>query len=490
MAEELAETFPEPVPVDDENDAKGKKPKKKFDRSIVEGPLSRAVWKIAWPTMLTNMIAGLQGMVDHVLVGNLVGYKANAAIGISFQIFLVVIVFISSLFTGMSVLVARFAGAHDVEKVNRTVYQAFLTAIFIAVGIMAPVGYFAAPYLLDFVSSDAGVKAEALPFLRITFVFSIGLLIFFMTSGALRSAGDAKTPMMLGIAMTVLNLLLNIVFISGLGPIPAFGTAGAAIGTSIATGIVGVFAIYKMWSGAWVVGFPRGQGWAPDWKVIRNLFKFGLPTGIQGIAMNVGGVLMLYFIGSLAQSAAAQAAFAVSYGQLFSLVTWTSVGLMGAAAAVAGQNLGAGHPDRATAAVNTAAKFGLIGSAFLGLFYFFFPMQLLAIFGMTDPDAVALGVQLLRVLAFSGLFISVALTYTGGLQGTGDTKSPLYISIISQVVIPLGICFAVKQFMTLEPMHIWLAIFAGHITRCVLSLVRFSQGNWRGIKVDIETTAA
>src|SRR5688500_14579067 len=97
----------------------------RFDRSIVEGPLSRAVWKIAWPTMLTNMIAGMQGMVDHVLVGNLVGYKANAAIGISFQIFLVVIVFISSLFTGMSVLVARFAGQHNEEKVNRTVYQAF-----------------------------------------------------------------------------------------------------------------------------------------------------------------------------------------------------------------------------------------------------------------------------------------------------------------------------------------------------------------------------
>ena len=174
---------------------------------------------------------------------------------------------------------------------------------------------------------------------------------------------------------------------------------------------------------------------------------------------------------------------------LFSLVTWTSVGLMGAAAAVAGQNLGAGHPDRANAAVNTAARFGLLGSAFLGIFYFFFPMQLLAIFGMTDPDAVALGVQLLRILAFSGLFISVALTYTGGLQGTGDTKSPLYISIISQVVIPLGICIAVKQFVTLEPIHIWLAILTGHITRCVLSLIRFNQGNWRGISVDIESTA-
>jgi putative MATE family efflux protein len=462
----------------------------RFDRSIDEGPLSRAVWKIAWPTMLTNMIAGLQGMVDHVLVGNLVGYKANAAIGISFQIFLVVIVFISSLFTGMSILVARFAGAHDEAKVNRTVYQAFLTAVFIAVGIMAPIGYFAAPYLLDFVSSDAGVKAEALPFLRMTFVFSFGLLIYFMTSGALRSAGDAKTPMVLGIVMTVLNLIFNIVFIRGLGPIPAFGTAGAAIGTSIATGLVGSYAIFKMWSGGWVVGFPRGQGWAPDWKVIRLLFKFGLPTGIQGIAMNVGGVLMLSFIGSLAQSAAAQGAFAVGYTQLFSLITWTSVGLMGAAAAVAGQNLGAGHPDRAYAAVNTAARFGLAGSAFIGVFFFFFPQQLLAIFGMTDPDAVAIGVQLLHVLSVSGLFISVALTYTGGLQGTGDTKSPLYISIISQVIIPLGICFVIKQMGTLEPLHIWLAILAGHSVRCILSVVRFLQGKWREISVDIETTAA
>ncbi len=477
---EPGEVAAEPVP----------QKKSRFDRSIVEGPLSSAVWKIAWPTMLTNMIAGMQGIVDHVLVGNLVGFKANAAIGISFQIFLVVIVFISSLFTGMSVLVARFAGAHNEEKVNRTVYQAFLTAVFIAVGIMAPIGYFVSPYLLDFVSSDADVKAEALPFLRITFAFSLGLMIYFMTSGALRSAGDAKTPMLLGIAMTILNLVLNIVFISGFGPIPAFGTAGAAIGTSIATGIVGAYAIYKMWSGGWVVSFPRGQGWGPDWKVIRSLFKFGLPTGIQGIAMNVGGVLMLSFIGGLAQSAAAQAAFAVAYTQLFSLITWTSVGLMGAAAAVAGQNLGAKQPDRAFAAVNTAARFGLLGSAFLGIFFFFFPQQLLALFGMTDPEVVRVGVQLLRILAFSGLFISVALTYTGGLQGTGDTKSPLYISIISQVVIPLGVCFVIKELSTLEPIHIWLAIFAGHIVRCLLSVLRFLQGKWRTIEVDIEHTAA
>jgi len=457
-----------------------------YDRSIVEGPLQPAVWKIAWPTMLTNVVGGLQGIIDHVLVGHLVGFTGNAAIGVSWQIILVVIVFISSLFSGMSVLVSRFAGAGDHDKVDRTVYQAFLTATFLSFGVMAPLGYVASPWLLDFVNAAPAVEAEALPFLRIMFVFIGGMMMFFMLGAALRSAGDARTPMILGIAMTVLNLTFNVILIRGLGPIPQFGTKGSAMGTAMASGLVAVYSLWKLWSGAWVVRFPRGHGYGPDWRIIRSLFRFGLPTGIQGIAMNVGGVFMLAFIGSLPQSAAAQAAFAISYTQLFSLITWTSVGLMGAAAAVAGQNLGAGRPDRADAAVHVAARFGFAGAAVIGFFFLIFPRQLLAIFGMTDPAVVEIGVPLLRVLSFSGLLIAVALTYTGGLQGTGDTKSPLYISVVSQIVVPLGICFVIQRIATLDPIDIWIAILIGHATRCVLSVLRFNQGQWRHIAVDLE----
>src|SRR6187200_1604541 len=305
-------------------------PRRAYDRSIVEGPLGRAVWKIAWPTMVTNVIGGLQGIVDHVLVGHLVGYQGNAAIGVSWQIMLVVIVFIGSLFTGMSVLVARFAGAGDSDKVDRVVYQAFLTAIFLSLAVLAPIGYFASPWLLDLVNAAPAVKSEALPFLRVMFLFSSGMLVFFMLGGALRSAGDARTPMILGIVMTITNLVLNIILIRGLGPIPAFGTMGSAMGTCIASGSVSLYALWKLWRGGWVVSFPRGGSYAPDWGVIKKLFKFGLPAGIQGIAMNIGGVLLLSFIGSLAQSAAAQAAYAICYTELFALITWTSTGLMGA----------------------------------------------------------------------------------------------------------------------------------------------------------------
>src|SRR5918992_6300620 len=147
----MAQTKTAPAP------ASTKPTKRRYDRSIVEGPLRPAVWKIAWPTMLTNIVGGLQGIVDHVLVGNLVGFTANAAIGVAWQIFLVVIVFISSLFTGMSVLVARFAGAGDADKVDRTVYQAFLTTIFLSLVVLAPVGYFASPSLLDLVNATPEV---------------------------------------------------------------------------------------------------------------------------------------------------------------------------------------------------------------------------------------------------------------------------------------------------------------------------------------------
>jgi putative MATE family efflux protein len=452
---------------------------RKFDRSIIEGPIGPAVFKLAWPTMLQNIIAGLQGIIDHAMVGHYVGYTANAAIGVSWQIILVVIVFISSVFTGMAVLVARFAGANQPDKVNKVVYQAFLTAAGCSV-VMAIVGYVAAPHLLGLVNAAPDVRAEALPFLRAMFMGMFGLMMFFMLSGAFRAAGDAQTPLRLGVAMTIMTIVFNIVLI------PAYGTIGAAFGTIGSSTITAAYGIWRLTRPDAVIHFEPGMSKAPDFTIIRSLFRFGLPTGVQGIAMNIGGVLMLRFIGSLEQSAEAQAAYAVGYTELFSLITWSSVGLMGASATIAGQNLGAGNPDRALAGVRVASLMGLAVAATVGLLFVAIPNQLMAVFGMTDPTVLALGRQLLGYLSVSGLFITVALSYTGGLQGTGDTRSPLYISIVSQVIVPLGLCTIFEASGQLEPGDIWLAIVVGHFTRASLSFLRFRQQKWRGIAVDIE----
>ncbi len=456
-----------------------------FDRTITEGPISSAVWRIAWPTLLQNLFAGLQGLVDHMMVGHFVGYQANAAIGVSWQIFIVVVVFISSLYSGMGVLVARFAGAGDADKVNRVIYQVFLTSTAIGLFIFAPLGYLLAPGLLDLVHAAPEVQSEALPYLRIMFVFSLGLMHFFMFGGALRAAGDARTPMRLGIALTVLNLVLNVILIRGLGPIPAFGTRGAAMGSVIAAGIVAAYALYLTFAGSLVVRFTGFKSWRPNWPIISQVFRFGLPTGFQGIAMNVGGVLMMRYVGSLENSAAAQAAFAVGYTQLFSLITWTSTALLAASATVAGQNLGAEHPDRAAGAPRASAMLGLSIAVPLGLAFLVVPQALLGIFGMEDPVVLALGQQLLAFLSVSGIFLTAALSYTGGLQGTGDTRSPMYISLVSQVILPLGICALIDAARGLQPADIWFAIVLGHFVRCALSIGRFRQGKWRDIEVKI-----
>lgn len=244
--------------------------------------------------------------------------------------------------------------------------------------------------------------------------------------------------------------------------------------------------VWRLFAPGSVIHFHRGMDTRPDFGIIRLLFRFGLPTGVQGIAMNIAGVTLLRFIGSLEHSAAAQAAYAVGYTELFSLITWTSVGLMGASATIAGQNLGAGNPDRARHGVAVASRIGLGVAAVVGTLFLTIPEHLLGVFGMTEPLVTSIGRELLKFLSVSGLFITVALCYTGGLQGTGDTRSPLYISIVSQIGVPLGLCALLEATRGLQPAGIWLAILLGHATRCVLSVLRFRQEKWRAIQVDIE----
>jgi putative MATE family efflux protein len=430
--------------------------------------------------MLQNVIAGLQGIIDQAMVGHFGNFYGNAAIAISWQIILVVIVFISSLFTGMGVLVARFAGANQVDKVNRVVYQAFLSAFGLSV-LLAAIGYMAAPSLVSFVNAEPEVQRQALPFMRVMFMGIFGMMMFFMLGGAFRAAGDPRTPLRLGMAMTVLTIGFNVVLI------PRLGAVGAAFGTISSSTLVSIYGIWLLTRPDSVIHFERGMSRKPDFTIIGSLFRFGLPTGVQGIAMNVGGVLMLRFIGSLEQSAAAQAAYGLCYNQLFALITWTSTGLLGAAATIAGQNLGAGNPDRALHGVHVAARIGFVVAAVMGALFVAIPGLLLTgLFGQKDPEVLALGRQLLLFLSISGFFVSAALAFTGGLQGTGDTRSPLFISIISQVVLPLGFCAAFQATRGLEPSDIWIAIVIGHVTRATLSIARFRQQKWRAIVVDIE----
>ena len=353
------------------------------------------------------------------------------------------------------------------EKVNRTVYQAFLTALVLALGVLAPVGYFLSPTLLDLVNATPAVKAEALPFLRMMFVFSIGMLMFFMLGGALRSAGDARTPLRLGIWMTVLNIAFNVVLIPGYGPMPALGVRGAAIGTVSASLIVSSIGLWMLLRGKLVVHFPASMSKRPDWGIIRSLFRFGLPAGMQGVAMNVAGVLLLRFIGSLPHSAEAQAAYAVGYAELFSLITWTSVGLMGAAAAVAGQNLGAGQPERAMRGVAIAARLGVGVAAIVGALFLLIPEHAARDLRSRRSDRRRARPQLLRYLAVSGLLHHRGADATPADCKARATRAVPSTSRWSHRCSCRSACAGRSRASgRLDAAGVWSAIVLGHFTRC------------------------
>lgn len=458
---------------------------KAFDEALTSGSTWRSVWRLSWQVILLNLVNGAHSLVDHVLVGHYVvseAKAANAAIGVAWQVFLVLVVFIASVFHGMNVLIARYAGRQDRERMSLVAFEAFLAAVYILFFVIAPVGFFLSPRLLNFVNADPDVHAYALPYMRILFTCGTPIFLMFMVTGAFQASGDAKTPLMLGVLTTILNIVISFILITAFG----MGVVGAALGTVIAPLISVIVALVLVFKRKTIIQPPPRFHLIPDFRVMRTVVRIGVPTGIQGVLLNVGGVLLLRFIGSLPSSAAAQAAYTICYSQLFSLVTWTSFGLRAAASTLTGQNLGAGKPERAMSCVHVAALFGLVWAGVLGLMFWFMPERLLWLFDAAQGDVLVFGRALLRVLSFSGLALAAALAYTGGLQGAGETKMPMYIAFLSQIIVLLGVCQGHAMLGTLTPQRIWEAILISHCARLALTYVVFRMGRWTHIKVELE----
>lgn len=457
---------------------------KAFDRDLVSGSITRSVWKLAWPLVMLNLVNGLHGFIDHILVGHFVGYEANAGIGVAWSIFLVIVVFVSSLFHGMSVLVARYAGKRDRTTVSNIAYHTFLAGVIILAAV-APAGYVLAPYLVRVANATPAVAEHALPYMRVLFLFGMPIFLMFMITGAIQASGQPRTPLALGVLATVLNIVLSTVLITGAGPFPKLGVTGAALATCIAPFVSVCIAIALIIRGKLIIQPPARFTLIPDWTILRAVARIGVPTGLQAVLLNLGSVLLLRYIGLLEHSAAAQAAYTICYAQLFSWVAWASWGLRNAASAVMSQNIGAGDMKRGEAGVHVAALFGGIWAIALGSIFLLFPRALLGLFGASEGPVYEFGSVLLRFLAVSGIFLTTSLGYTGGLIGAGETRRPMYIAFFAQFIVLLGLCRVWQLMGILDAHAIWRFILLGHVARMAATYAVFRGGKWRRIRIEI-----
>ncbi|MCC6699684.1 MAG: MATE family efflux transporter [Candidatus Hydrogenedentes bacterium] len=459
---------------------------KPFDEELVSGSIVHSVWKLSWPIVLMNLINGIHGLVDQVLVGHYVAHhEANAAIGVAWNLFLLVVVSLASLFHGMGVLIAQYAGRQDRESIEHVLYHTLLSTFYLVIFVMAPLGYLLSPSLLSLVRATPEVQEYALPYLRIMFLFGAPLSFNFLMGTAMQSSGDPKTPLKLAILSTILNVIISAILITGVGPFPAMGPSGAALGTCLAP-IPGLMIAYILIRrGKLILQLPDKWPLIPDPAVIRSVTRIGIPTGINGVVLNIGGIWLYRFIGTLESGSAAMAAYTVCYAQLFSFVTWASLGLRGASATLMGQNIGAGKTERGKRGVHVAAAMGVSWACAWGLAAWSVPEVFLGIFNLDDPHVVTFGSALLRYLAFSGVFLSAALAFTGGLIGAGDTQKPMWIAIVTQIFVLLGVCQIYAWLGMLTASAIWQAILISHFSRYLLTHIVFRRAKWKPIVLDI-----
>jgi putative MATE family efflux protein len=465
---------------------------KAFDPEIVSGSRLRSVWKLAWPLVLLNLINGIHGFVDHVLIGHFIGSAdnaANAAIGVAWQVFLVVVVFIASIFHGMNVLIARYAGKQDRDTISEVFYSALLASVFCLALVLAPLGYLISPRLLDALNTAPEVHQHALPYLRLLFLCGTPLFLMFLLTGAFHASGDPKTPLKLGVLTTLLNIIISTVLIIGLGPFPALGVLGAGLGTVLAPLASCSIGLYLIFSRRMIIQPPKRMYLLPNMNLLRLMVKIGVPTGIQGVLLNIGGVVLLWYIGTLPDSAAAQAAYTICYAQIFSLVTWTSFGLRAAAGTLMGQNIGAGKAERGKECVLLAAALGSFWAVLVGSLFWTMPGILLGFFNALNEPIYGFGLTLLRFLAVSGITVAITQALTGGLQGAGATRPPMVIAFATQIVALLGCCQIFSSMGMLTATSIWAAIFISHALRLLLTSFVFLSSGWIHTHIELETGA-
>jgi len=460
---------------------------KPFDEELISGSIVRSVWKLSWPIVLMNLINGVPGLVDQVLVGHYVQHhEANAAIGVAWTLFLLVMVSLASLFNGMGVLIAQYAGRRNRDAMAEVFYHTVLCTFYVVIFVVAPIGYWLAPHVLQvlFIANDQPeVKHFALPYLRVMFFFGAPLSFNFLMGTAMQSSGDPRTPLKLVVLSVILNVLFTIVLIAGFGPFPPMGPAGAALGTCLAPIPGLIIAFVLIYQGRLILRLPRRWPLVPDWGVIKAVLRIGIPTAINGVVLNVGAIALIIFIGGLDFASEAMAAYTVCYAQLFSFVTWASLGLRSAAAALVGQNIGAGKSERGKSGVRVAAAMGVVWASAWGVTMWTHPEFFLGIFNLKDPHVVAFGSSLLRYLSFSGVFLAAGLALTGGLIGAGETQKPMWIAIVTQIFILLGVCQVYSLFDRLTADAIWQAILISHFSRYILTHVVFGRARWKPLVI-------
>jgi putative MATE family efflux protein len=440
------------------------------------GSLNRAILLLAVPMVLEMALESLFAVVDIFWVGRL-GANATATVGLTESMLTLVFSVAMGLSLSTTAMVARRIGEKDPEGAAVAGVQAIALGLMVSLAIGVPCFLFA-PNLLHWMGASPEIVATGSGYARICLGGSCAVVLLFLNNAIFRGAGDAAIAMRLLWVSNIINLILDPCLIFGWGPFPRLGVTGAAVATFTGRSIGVAYQFYRLMRGTERFRILRSQV-RLQWDVLLRLIRVSFTGILQFAIAHTSWIGLIRIVSIFGAAALAGYTIAIRIVIFIILPSW---GLSNAAATLVGQNLGAGHPERAEKAVWRTGLYNMIFLGLVGVVFIVIPEPIIRLF-TNDPAVVPLGVACLRIISYGNLGYAYFMVMMQAFNGAGDTITPTIVNFFGFWLfeIPLAYCLALPLHMRSNGVFFSIAI--AESSMAVASAILFKQGRWKKQKI-------
>lgn len=434
---------------------------------MIEGTIWKQLLLFSMPLLLGNLFQQLYNTVDSIIVGNYVGADALAAVNSSNPVINLLVSLFMGISVGAGVVISRSYGSRDHEKLSKAVHTtvafAFVTGL-----LMSVVGILAAPWILEAVGVPEQVMENSILYLQIYFGGILGVMLYNMGSGILRAVGDSKSPLYFLIISSIVNIILDILFVVYFN----MGIAGVAWATLIAQGISAILTMILLIKSTqeYRVTIKKIRF---DMIMLKEIIRVGLPSGLQNAIVSFSNVIVQSNINSFGPMAMAGCG---SYSKIDGFAILPVMSFSMALTTFVGQNMGAQRYDRvkAGARIGTFMSCGITLS--IGTLLMLFAPQVLAIFS-SEPEVIRYGSLMMRTVVPGYFFLAVSHALAGVIRGAGLTKIPMIVMVLCWCFLRMGWIFvAMPMFHNIQ------IVFLGYpitwIASSICMLLYYRKADW------------
>jgi putative MATE family efflux protein len=445
-------------------------------RNLLDMPIRKAVFTLAWPTIIAGILENIATTIDLIMVGKL-GPAEVAAVSQSGMVYWVLCALTVGLSVSAMAVVARSYGSGDREAASQALGQTLMLAVAISV-VVATLTIILAPHILGFFKMEEDVENLAVSYMRVLSLSMAFFSIMSVCSAALRGAGDTRTPMIVGLIANIVHIVLNYLFIFGKFGFPELGSDGAALGTAVSMVVGAGVYLWLHFRSRVIVALQWGDFRWDEYR-IRQAVRLGLPAALEQIVLQFGILWYSKFI--VGYGTLALAGYHVGM-RVLALSFIPDMGFSMAAGAIIGQNLGARRSREAKQAGWVCLGWATFSMCMVGLCFLLFSRQLADIF-VDDPDVIEHAASFIRIVAYCQPGMATYFTLSGALKGAGDTRSPLLIAFVGMYCLRIPGAWIMAEFYDVGLFAVFSLLIGDYIIRIILMLLRYSRGKWLATKV-------